>query len=94
MRKPVDPESLRGAALLGMAQERVKQKRLRAESDRERLDRIQESLEERRMMELAAGIHTEELLQQVLSQIEDHTIRAAVEARIRPHTKIPVDVHG
>lgn len=85
-----------GAAKLGMARAAAQARADKIAAARpawDRIRQIQEAEEERRMVELAAGIHTEELLQQMLSQIPDETMRAAVEARIRPFTKIPVPIH-
>lgn len=55
---------------------------------------LRERAERQRMVELARGIHTEELLQQVLADVPEH-LRAAVEKVLRPHTRIGVpDVLG
>lgn len=82
-----------GAAMLGYARMKAAERRADNEQSWRRIQAIQEAKEEARMVELARGIHTEELLQQVLSSVEDPALRTKIEARIRPHTQIPVPIH-
>jgi len=63
------------------------------DEDWPRVQAALERAEEARMITLAQGIHTEQLLQQIFAQVPEDR-RSQVEARIRPFTKIQVSVDG